>query len=138
VGATPLGGINLFGEIVGSYFLPIPGVPFTGDYRAFLRARDGSYTTFDAVPSPTSPCCTWTFGVAINLEGAVAGYDNDYDSVNHGFVRWRNGTVTLLDAPGAGTGSGQGTWAISINPFGLVAGQFADANGVFHGFVWIP
>jgi hypothetical protein len=134
----PLVGINPSGAITGSYFQPISGNPFTGNYRGFLRAKDGSFTTFDAVPSPSLPCCTWTFGIAINPAGTVAGYDNDYNSVNHGFVRPSNGTVTILDAPGAGTGFNQGTWPFSINPAGQVAGVYRDANNVFHGFLWIP
>jgi len=138
VGSAPLGGINLFGEIAGTYFHPVSEEFYPGNYRAFLRARDGSYTTFDAVPSPTSPCCTWTFGIAVNLEGVVAGYDNDYANINHGFVRARNGTITILDAPGAGTGSSHGTWALSINPAGQVAGVYEDASGLVHGFLWNP
>jgi hypothetical protein len=134
----PVGGINPAGSITGSYFEPISGNPFGGNYRGFLRAKDGSFTTFDAVPSPSSPCCTWTNGIAINPAGEIAGFDNDYISVNHGFVRGKDGTVTILDAPGAGTGFIQGTLALSINPAGQVAGFYSDANSVYHGFVWIP
>lgn len=137
-GSIPFIGINPSGAITGAYFLPIAGNPFTGNYRGFLRAKDGSFTTFDAVSSPSSPCCTWTFGIAINPSGVIAGFDNDYNSVNHGFVRAKNGTITVLDAPGAGTGFNQGTWTFSINPAGQVAGQYADANYVFHGFLWTP
>ena len=138
VGSAPLGGINPFGEIAGTYFQPVTEEFYPGNYRGFLRARDGSYATFDAVPSPSSPCCTWTFALALNLEGAVVGYDNDYANINHGFVRARNGTVTILDAPGAGTGSSHGTWALSINPAGHVVGVYEDASGLVHGFLWTP
>jgi hypothetical protein len=136
-GSIPLVGINRTGAVTGAYFEPISNL-FTGNYRGFLRAKDGSFTTFDAVPSPSSPCCTWTFGVAINPAGVIAGYDNDYNSVDHGFVRARGGTITILDAPGAGTGFNQGTFAFSINPAGQVAGQYIDATKVFHGFLWSP
>jgi|SRR5580658_1676950 hypothetical protein len=40
-----------------------------------------------------------------------------------------------LDAPGAGTAAGQGTWADSMNSDGLIAGYYSDASGVNHGFV---
>ena len=56
--------------------------------------------------------------------------------MNHGFVRAKDGTVTLLDAPGAGTGFVEGTLAWSINPAGQVAGFYSDANRVNHGFLW--
>jgi hypothetical protein len=135
---VPLVGINPSGEITGDYFQPISGNPFTGNYRGYLRAKDGSFTTFDAVPSPSSPCCTWTYGVAINPAGVIVGFDDDYRDVNHGFVRAKNGTITILDAPGAGKGFFQGTFPLAINPAGQVMGQYEDANRVFHGFLWIP
>jgi hypothetical protein len=137
-GIIPRIGINPGGAITGAYFQPIAGNLFRGNYRGFVRAKDGSFTTFDAVASPSSPCCTWTFGVAINPAGVIAGYDNDFDSVNHVFVRARDGTIRILDAPGAGTGFNQGTVAFSINPAGQVAGQYIDANCVIHGFLWSP
>jgi hypothetical protein len=132
----PVLGINPGGAITGSYFEPISN-PFGGNYRGFLRAKDGHFTTFDAVPSPSSPCCTWTLAIAINPAGEIAGWDNDYNSVNHAFVRGWNGTVTILDAPGAGTGNLQGTLAQSINPDGQVTGFYCDANNMYHGFLWI-
>lgn len=132
---SPILSINPAGAITGSYFEPISNA-FGGNYRGFVRSPDGTFTTFDAVPSPSSPCCTWTFGISINPAGEVAGWDNDYLSVNHGFVRAKDGTVTILDAPGAGTGFAEGTLAWSINPAGQVAGFYSDANGVNHGFLW--
>jgi len=53
----------------------------------------------------------------------------------HGFVRAADGTITTFDAPGAGTGSGQGTVAGSINQDGVIAGDYVDPGGVEHGFV---
>jgi hypothetical protein len=50
-----------------------------------------------------------------------------------------------FDAPGAGTGSGQGTGcfaysdcSVLINNFGAITGYYLDANNVFHGFVRSP
>src|SRR5580700_7049880 len=43
--------------------------------------------------------------------------------------------IIEFDAPGAGTGSGQGTLAIGINAEGETMGYFLDANSTFHGFV---
>ena len=44
-------------------------------------------------------------------------------------------TFTTIDAPGAGTSSGFGTFGVSINGAGDIAGYFIDANGVVHGFI---
>ena len=40
-----------------------------------------------------------------------------------------------FDAPGAGTGAGQGTFPITINTAGAITGFYIDANNVSHGFV---
>jgi hypothetical protein len=130
--------INPGGEITGAYFQPIPGDPFTGNYRGFVRTLDGKFTTFDAVASPSSPCCTWTFPTAINPAGEVVGFDNDFRAVNVGFLRASNGAITLFDAPGAGTRRNQGTVAVGINPAGVITGYYVDANNVRHGFLRTP
>src|SRR5438874_695794 len=44
-------------------------------------------------------------------------------------------TITTFDAPGAGTGPGQGTYATNIAPSGPIIGFSRDANDVRHGFV---
>jgi hypothetical protein len=53
--------------------------------------------------------------------------------------------IITFDAPGAGTGSGQGTGCFSytdcstlINNRGAITGYYLDANNVFHGFVRSP
>ena len=70
---------------------------------------------------------------------------NDGHGVYRGFLRTSDGTVTLLDAPGAGTGNGQGTVTVGITPGGLVAGVYVGPNdGNFfgphhgHGFIFVP
>jgi hypothetical protein len=55
--------------------------------------------------------------------------------VYHGFLRAPDGTFTTFDAPGAGTGAYQGTFAISINPAGAITGYYTDASNVDHGFL---
>jgi hypothetical protein len=37
-------------------------------------------------------------------------------------------TITTFDAPGAGTGPGQGTLPFAINPAGMVLGYYIDAR----------
>ena len=44
-------------------------------------------------------------------------------------------TITTFDAPGAGTGAFQGTYATNIAPSGPIIGFSGDANNVRHGFV---
>jgi hypothetical protein len=129
-------GISPSGPITGAYFQPIQGNPFGGNWRGFLRARDGSFATFDAATYP--PCCIWTFAIAINPAEVIVGFQNDGHSVNHGFLRARDGTVTALDAPGAGTHPLQGTVADGINPAGSITGWYIDANNIRHGFLWTP
>src|SRR5215470_11323354 len=50
----------------------------------------------------------------------------------------RQPVITTFDAPGSGTGPGQGTIAFAINPAGTTAGYYNDAHGVFHGFLRTP
>src|SRR5438874_13619868 len=44
-------------------------------------------------------------------------------------------TITTFDAPGAGTGPGQGTYATNIVPSGPIIGFTRDANNARHVFV---
>src|SRR6266567_4404466 len=68
---------------------------------------------------------------AINNAGQAVGSCTD-----GGFVRDRNGTITILNFPGA-----DGTVALGINDLGNVVGQywgnsFGQGLQRFHGFVW--
>ena len=47
-------------------------------------------------------------------------------------------TYTIFNAPGAGTGSGQGTFSSSINKAGIITGYYRDSAAVAHGFVRKP
>ena len=44
-------------------------------------------------------------------------------------------TIITFDAPGAGTGSGLGTFPLSINSTGAITGYYTDANFLDHGFL---
>jgi hypothetical protein len=125
---TSAADINLSGAITGSYY-----EPSSFDFRGFLRTRDGTFTTFAAAPSAS--CCLYTFPQGINAEGVIAGFDNDDLGIYHGFQMDRNGTITLFDAHGAGTGVYQGTLPQGINGKGTIAGYYLDSNNVRHGFV---
>ena len=124
--------MNPEGVITGTYKEPISGNPFGGNYRVFVRASDGTFTTFDAATYP--PCCIWSFPSGINPAGTITGSFNDGHTRNHGFLRAPDGTVTTFDVPGAGTGFNQGTVPLGIDPAGVIMGFYWDANGVSHGF----
>jgi hypothetical protein len=53
-----------------------------------------------------------------------------------------NSQIDTFEAPGAGTGVGQGTGCFgctfAINQSGAIVGTYLDANNVFHGFVRSP
>ena len=117
--------INAAGAITGFYVLP------TGDANGFVRAPDGTFTTF-AIPGAEI-----TVPESINPIGAIAGY-SCYNAVCSGFSRTPAGDITTFVVPGGGTGEGQGTFVWNINPSGEIAGTYVDANNVTHGFVRAP
>src|SRR5216684_1364384 len=43
--------------------------------------------------------------------------------------------IITIDAPGAGTVHGEGTWATAINAGGVIAGYYVDSSGACHGFI---
>jgi hypothetical protein len=136
--------INPAGVITGEY------IDASGLGHGFVRAPDGAITTFDApgagIP-PAPPCSpiliasSGTQGGSIDPGGTIAGQYVDSNGVFHGFLRSKDGEITIFDAPGAGTGSGQGTlitFGDGINPEGEIAGACEDTNCVLHGFVRAP
>ena len=59
--------------------------------------------------------------------GSSGTSDGSLNYSNTPFVR-QEPTITTFDAPGAGTGPGQGTLAFSINAPGGIAGYYFDAT----------
>ena len=128
---TFAGSMSLAGAINGNY------IDARGVWHAFLRATDGVIAEFDA-PGAGKSSGQGTFGgwaQCINTAGTIVGYSVDEKGVNHGFIRTHNGVITVFDAPGAGTGSGQGTLTWAINATGTIAGTFVDAKNVYHGLL---
>jgi len=122
--------INTLGEITGFYF----DANFVG--HGFLRALDGTIISFDAPGADMTPGTgNGTFGVSLTPSGEVEGIFVDAKGVLHGFLRAPDGIFSTFDAPGAGTGPGQGTIPeVSNNPEAIV-GNFTDGNSVNHGFL---
>ena len=127
------------GQIAGLY------ADYSNAMHAYVRTADGKITAFDAPgapgfglgsPFPTVGTGRGTYAVAADACGMVAGYNVDGRGVAHGYVRAVDGTLTMFDVPGAGTGSGQGTFAGNMSLSGdLIAGSYIDSAGMNHGFL---
>ncbi len=133
---TSLMDINPAGAVTGLY------QDAEGLYHGFMRAPDGTITTFEDPYAGTGNYQgTWPY--SINPAGEITGFYFDTNSVSHGFLLAPDlTTFTEIDAPGACSSgpscSYEGTFPESINPQGAVAGYYLDAGGVFHGFVRAP
>ena len=68
----------------------------------------------------------------INASSALTGTYIDNNGVYHGFLRDPSGSITILDAPGAGTAAEQGTELRGVNTSGTIAGGISvgTVNGV--------
>lgn len=126
--------INAAGTITGIYTDP------SGVGHVFLRAPDGTFTTFDAPGAGTGAVQgTWTATFTeLNPAGAISGWYVDSSMALHGYLRTAKGTVTTFDAPGGGTGAIQGTVSMSLNREREVTGFYLDGSSAFHGFVRSP
>jgi uncharacterized membrane protein len=161
---TTLIAINAAGSVVGDSSMGgflrspdgrfsiiwIPGTTFTTPYviaadgtiagaygkkngrtHGFLYAN-GTTTTFDPRPSRL------TRPVAINGTDVVAGNFYDADNFVHGFVRQASGRIATFDAPGAGGGSGNGTFVTALDDAGTVVGYYTDNALQSHSFWRTP
>jgi hypothetical protein len=133
--------MNLEGSIAGYY------TDSNSSFHAFLRTPDGKITTWigpDECTGSTSEGCYGSGATNINVFGIVVGgyEDNSGNFVHHSFVRSLDGKLRIFDAPGAGSGSYQGTGcpgcALGFNVWGAVAGTYIDTNSVQHGFLRSP
>lgn len=130
-GSTTPQSINARGEIAGFYTDPGVSEPVHG----FIRALDGTFTTFDAPGAGTGN--TATLVRSINDQGYVAGSYNDKRYVEHGFIRSPGGAIVSFNAPGATLKPDAGTYAFAINAMGQVAGFYSTLTAVY-GFVLTP
>jgi hypothetical protein len=130
--------INTDGAIAGYYF------DASRVYHGFVRSASGTTTSFDAPGAGTTEDTGYvqgTFALSINDDGVIVGYYVDASDGYHGFVRSADGTITTINAPGAGTGTSPatgyplGTRAQSVNDDGVTAGYYIDAKEVYHGFM---
>ena len=130
--------IDLFGAIAGNY------EDENYEYHGLLRSPDGTFTSFEAPGAcggGTLAGCLGTGAYDINLFGTIAGQYSDANFVIHGFVRAPDGSIMTFEAPGAGSGSYQGTFVSNfqcLNQLGAITGYYTDANSVNHGFLRRP
>jgi hypothetical protein len=102
--------VNLEGATAGFY------IDGTGVEHGFVRSSLGVISSIDPDSSMGTTVCEET---CLNAAGTTTGSFLDSKSVYHGFVRDRDGKITKFNAPGAGTGAYQGTFAASINDEGM-------------------
>lgn len=94
-------------------------------------AQSQTYVTFDPPNSVGA-----TQGVnSITQAGSIVGNYQDLSFVSHGFLRAANGSITTIDAPGAGISFFQGTVPSGINQPGTITGYYVDGSYNWHGFV---
>ena len=131
--------INIFGTIAAAY------EDNSGNFVnvGLVRSPEGHVTPFEAPGAGAGsyqgtgcPGCA----LGLNQWGAIAGTYTDANNVFHGFLRGPEGGFTTFEAPGAGTGSNQGTGcfsdcSVSLNDLGTIAGIYIDANSIYHGFL---
>ena len=117
-----------------------------------LAASKYKIITYDPIVPPGG----WipyqgTQAPGINSQGTIVGFYSDSLFVYHAFLRAPDGTITVFDAPDAGTQSvagfvptplgvlgGQGTYATAINDDGAIAGFYVDIANTLHAFLRTP
>ncbi len=136
-GTTPIA-LNLEGAVVGYY------TDANYLFHSFVRNPDGKFSAFLApgqCETNGSQGCYGSELSNINVLGVSVGnyMDNTANLVQHGLIRHADGSFTTFEAPGAGTGQGQGTGCpgcfAGLNQFGAIAGIYTDSNNVYHGFL---
>jgi hypothetical protein len=120
---SAISGSNIIG---GTYF------DSNSKPHGYIRAKDGTIVTVNVGGAQATRLR------CVNRSGEATGWSVDANGVAHGYLRASNGKITPFDAPGVGTGSGQGTFPTGINDAGLIAGYYVDAGDVYHGFIRTP
>src|SRR5262249_17389515 len=114
--------INERGDIVGSYFPPVPP-PFS---RGFIRFSDCSFSA--PIIDPNDAVGFTECGGINNLDTAYGDYFSHDGNINGHFLS--GARFTEYDVPGA-----VNTDLLGINDAGDFAGDFSDSNGIFHAFI---
>ena len=73
-----------------------------------------------------------------SASAAFSGSSDGFWKSNDPSIACQGPTIITFDAPGSGTGPGQGTIAFAINPAGTISGRYADAGGAIHAILRAP
>jgi hypothetical protein len=139
-GSTPIA-LNLEGAVVGYY------TDANYLFHSFVRYPDGKFSAFLAPGQCETNGSQGCYGSELSnikfLGLSVGNYmDNTTNLVQHGFIRYADGSVSKFEAPGAGTGPSQGTGCsgcfAGLNQSGAIAGIYTDSKNVYHGFHRTP
>jgi hypothetical protein len=103
--------------------------------HGFVRSKQGVFTQIDAPDAGKGPFPQGTFPseftpMGINGAEQITGFYVDANSVQHGFVRAQNGSITEFDPPGSIL-----TNPNAIDAPGEITGFYFDANFVGHAFL---
>jgi hypothetical protein len=130
---------NDFGVVVGFY------TDKKVVEHGFFRTPFGQIVSFDAPQAGLEMNGDdGTVAYSINDLGVIVGAVQDSSNVQHGFIRYVDGSFRNFDVKGAGTAKDTvcapycGTYALSVNLQGAVAGIYVDGNDGYHGFVRQP
>jgi len=125
--------INAGGTVLGVF------IDASNNWHYFLHGPYGGFTIFDAPDEGAGVTALgWGYPDALNDAGAATSMFIDGNGLFHGWLRTPGGIITRIDAPGAGTGSGEGTFSVAINWEGEIVGGFIPPGGSFgnvQGFV---
>lgn len=97
-----------------------------GTVQTFSQKIQDQFITFDvpgAGPIGTNP-------TSINPSDTITGFYVGADNVSHGFVRDKDGTITMFDVAGASPVASAATVATSINPRGDITGWYNDVSRI--------
>src|SRR4030095_11051338 len=76
--------------------------------------------------------------VGILAPSASAGTSDGFLNFSIKRFAGQQPTIITFDAPGSGTGPGQGTIAFAINPAGTISGRYIDTGNAIHAIVRSP
>ena len=96
---------------------------------SFAAGPPANIVAFD----PPGAMLTTVYG--ITSAGVVAGQYEDSNGVYHGFTYDTSGNFVIIDAPGAGTLSDQGTRLLGISEGGEICGYYIDSALNTHGYL---
>lgn len=119
--------INRYGDVAGVAWHSCGDLGYVCPV-GFMRRANGTIETFYATGNPLDDTQVW----AMNDARETAGYFEDASYRLHGFMRQDNGTVLIVDGPGA-----MATELTKINNNGYAAGTFFD-GAAWHGLLVAP